>query len=297
MSMNIVYFSKGVRGSRCLEQVLEAGYKVSAVIAVSQEKVLDQLGCQYDLSVYYPGKINSEETINQLKSFQADIFILSGYNKILKKPVIELPPLGTINLHGGKLPEYRGAAPINWQIINGETTGGCSIIYVDEGIDTGDIIAQEIYPILPDDTHASVLEKTLDIFPRLLIEVLQQIENGTVQAEKQDPQAGAYFGRRYPRDSWIDWKCLDDVQVHNLVRGMFGPYPAAFTHLGDKKVEIDQTQLLQETLTGFPGRVLQICGKDVIVLAKNRALLIKKISVEGEKMDPASYFNAGDELG
>ncbi|MCJ7734105.1 MAG: methionyl-tRNA formyltransferase [Anaerolineales bacterium] len=295
--MNIVYFSKGVRGSSCLEQVLEAGYKVSALIAVSQEEALDQLARQYDLSVYYPGKINSEETINQLKSFQADLFILCGYNKILKKPVIELPPLGTINLHGGKLPEYRGAAPINWQIINGETTGGCSIIYLDEGIDTGAIIAQEIYPITPDDTHASVLEKTLDIFPRLLIEVLQQIEQGTVQAEKQDPLAGGYFGRRYPRDSRIDWKKLEDIQVHNLVRGMFGPYPAAFTHLGDKKVEIDQTQLLQETLTGFPGRVLQIRGKDVIVMAKNRALLVKKISVEGEKMDPASYFNAGDELG
>ena len=146
--------------------------------------------------------------------------------------MFDLPPLGTINLHGGKLPEYRGAAPINWQIINGETSGGCSIIYVDEGIDTGDIIAQEIYPIEAHDTHASILEKTLEIFPRLLIQVLEQIENGTVKAQKQDPHAGSYYIRRYPSDSEINWDRLTDIQVHNLVRGMFGPYPGGIFFSG-----------------------------------------------------------------
>jgi len=169
---------------------------------------------------------------------------------------------------------------------------------VDEGIDTGDIIAQEIYPITMEDTHASVLEKTLNIFPPLLETVLQQIENGSgsVKATKQDLLAGHYYSRRYPRDSRIDWKTMDDVQVNNLVRGMHGPYPAAFTYLGDTRIEIHKTKLLDESISGTPGRVPQKHGKDVIVLAKNRGLLIEKISVDENQIDPVDLMQIGDDL-
>ena len=295
--MKIVYFSKGIRGSLCLEQILNRGYTVCSVIGVVQEDEIDHLSEKYGFPILFLDKINSPESVSQLKDLDPDLFILCGYNKILKTPVIEIPPLGTINLHGGKLPEYRGAAPINWQIINGETTGGCSIIYVDEGIDTGDIIAQERYPIEAEDTHASILERTLEIFPRLLVKVLEQIENGTVQAQKQDPKDGRYFSRRYPRDSKIDWTGMTDIQIHNLVRGMYGPYPAAFTSKGDSKVEIDRTGLLDETITGIPGRVPEKRGNLVVVYAKNRGLVIQEISVDGTKMDPSAFFEVGDDLG
>jgi len=295
--MKIVYFSKGIRGSLCLERILEEGYLVSAVIGVTPEDELEQLSKDNNFPIFYSEKINTREVINHLKGFQPDLFILCGYNKILKMPVIEIPPLGTINLHGGKLPEYRGAAPINWQIINGETTGGCSIIYVDEGIDTGDIILQETYPIKGDDTHASILEKTLKIFPRMLVQVLEQIKSGSVQAQKQDPLGGSYFSRRYPRDSRIDWSGMTDVQVHNLVRGMHGPYPAAFTYRDDIKVEIDRTGLLEETITGIPGRIPKKRAHQAVVLAKNRGVVILEITVDGEKKDPSTFFKIGDDLG
>ena len=295
--MKIVYFSKGIRGSLCLESILNEGYEVSAVIGVIQEDEIDRLAERYDFPVYMLDKINSPESVSFLKLLKPDLFILCGYNKIIKKQVIEIPPLGTINLHGGKLPEYRGAAPINWQIINGETTGGCSIIYVDEGIDTGDIIIQEIYPIEPDDTHSSILNKTLEIFPRLLLQVLEQINIGTVQAQKQDPIAGSYYKRRYPRDSWIDWDGMSDADVHNLVRGMNGPYPAAYTCQGDIKVEIDRTELLEETITGIPGSMQQISDNRIVVFARNRALVVKEITVEGEKKDPSTFLKIGNDLG
>ncbi len=295
--MKIVYFTKGQRGSTCLAYILEKGYSVGAVIGVDQEDEVDQLAEQYGFPILLLDKINSLESVAQLKELDSDLFVLCGYNKILKKSVIEIPPLGTINLHGGKLPEYRGAAPINWQIINGEIIGGCSIIYVDEGIDTGDIIAQEIYPLEAEDTHASVLDKTLEIFPRLLVQVLEQVESGTVQTIKQDPLAGKYFRRRYPRDSRIDWSGMTDVQVHNLVRGMHGPYPAAFTYRDDIKVEIDRTELLEETITGIPGRIPQKRAHQAVVLAKNRGLVILEITVDGEKTDPSTFFKIGDDLG
>ena len=294
--MNIVYFSKGLRGSRCLDHILKAGYKVKAVVGVTQEKDLEDLAGEYNFPILIPEKLNSTATVQELTTYHPDLFILCGYNKILKSLIIDIPPLGTINLHGGKLPDYRGAAPINWQIISGEIAGGCSILYVDEGIDTGDIIAQEIYPITPEDTHASILEKTLKIFPPLLEKVLQQIKSGNVEAIQQDPLEGRYYSRRYPRDSQIKWHNMDDSQVHNLVRAMHGPYPAAFTFRGETKIEIDKTQLLHETITGVPGRIPQIRGNHVIVLAKNRGLIIEEISVDGCSVNPADFFKIGDDL-
>jgi len=295
--MNIAYFTKGVRGSTCLAHILEKGYSVRAVIGVVPEEEISRLSAKYKFPVLLLEKINSSDSIARLRKLEADLFVLSGYNQIIKKEVIGIPALGTINLHGGKLPQYRGAAPINWQIINGETTGGCAIIYVDEGIDTGPIIAQKIYPITAEDTHASVLEKTLQIFPPLLVSVLEQIDSGTVKASPQDPQEGGYFSRRYPQDSQIDWKGMTDLQVHNLVRGMHGPYPSAFTSRDGVKIEIEQTELLKENISGIPGRVPLKQGKDVVVLASNRGLLIKEIVVDGKSLDPAEFMRVGDDLG
>lgn len=294
--MNIVYFTKGERGSACLSHILEKGYSIGAVIGVVPEDDINQLSEKHGFPVLILDKINSAESVARLKELEADLFILCGYNKIIKQQVIEIPPLGTINLHGGKLPDFRGAAPLNWQIIHGETSGGCAIIYVDEGIDTGDIIAQEIYPITDEDTHASVLEKTLRIFPRLLVEVLEQIENGTVKATPQDPDEGGYYGRRYPSDSCIDWETMTDVQVHNLVRAMHGPYPSAFSFQKGGKVEIERTELLEETIIGKPGCVTETRGNDVIVQAMDRGLLIKEIIVGGEEIAPADFFEIGEQL-
>lgn len=294
--MKIVYFSKGVRGIRCLEAILENGADVKAVVGVNSDPDLDRLTGSIGIEMLYPERINTALMVKKLKEYQADLFVLSGYNKILRPLIFEIPPLGTINLHGGKLPEYRGAAPINWQIINGESTGGCSIIFVDEGIDTGDIIMQERYPITPADTHASVLEKTLEIFPRLLVKVIGDLQQGSVQVEKQNPLEGCYYTRRYPRDSIIDWQGMTDIQIHNLVRGMRGPYPAAFSYREQEKVEILRTGLLKETITGTPGRVPIKRKPSVVALAKNRGLLIEEILVNRKHVEPADYFQIGDDF-
>ncbi len=294
--MKIIYFTKGVRGSKCLEHILENGFQIGAVIGVIPEIEIQKLSEQFDFPVIFLDKINSPESVARLKVLEGDLFVLCGYNKIIKNQVIGIPPLGTINLHGGKLPEYRGAAPINWQIINGEKTGGCAIIFVDEGIDTGAIITQEMYPISDQDTHASILAKTLNIFPRLLVDVLRQVEEGTVNAVPQDPKAGGYFGRRYPSDSQIDWENMTDLQVHNLVRGMHGPYPSAYSFRERQKIEIEKTELLIDSVSGSPGTVAQIRGTGAIITACNRGLLVKDLRVNGEKFDPAAILNAGDKL-
>ncbi len=294
--MKIVYFSKGVRGTVCLAAALRAGHRIAAVVAGGPEQDLESLCRDNHLSLHAPANPNTLEFAELLGTLDAEIFVCSGYNRILKPMIFNIPHRGTINLHGGRLPFYRGAAPINWQIINGETVGGCCVLFMDEGIDTGPIIRQELYPITEDDTHASVLDKTLIIFPELLTEVLQGIENDNIRPLKQNLEEGCYYTRRYPDDSRINWRDMSDVQIHNLVRGMQGPFPHAFTFRENEKIEIEHTVLLKEDIKGVSGRVSLKRDDGVIVLCRNRGLLVNEIRIRGETLNPAYIFKMGEML-
>lgn len=295
--MKIVCFLKGIRGEVCLTEMLAGGYEITAVVTSSQEGGLKLLCDKNSLPLYYPDNPNNSEFAHQLRSIGADLFVLIGYNKILKPLIFKIPPLGTINLHGGRLPYYRGAAPINWQIINGENFGGCSILFVEEGIDTGPIIQQKLYEIDEVDTHQAILEKTLKIFPSMLLEVLEDFKNGSVQAVPQNLKEGCYFRRRYPEDSKIDWQAMSDIQVHNLVRGMQGPYPHAFTFKGSTKVEIERTVLLGQEIKGISGRILLKIGDGVVTICQNRGILIKEIKIDGKIIEPQEFLRIGEMVG
>lgn len=167
---------------------------------------------------------------------------------------------------------------------------------MDEGVDTGPIISQELYQIGENDTHQTVLEKTLTIFPRLLVEALRDFENYKAHAIRQNLEEGCYYTRRYPDDSRINWQTMTDVQVHNLVRGMQGPYPHAFTFRENEKIEIEQTALLREEIKGMSGRVSLKRSEGVVVHCKNRALLIKEIRIKGEVREARDIVRIGEKL-
>ena len=240
---------------------------------------------------------NDPGLVGRIARLKPDLMILAGYNQILRRPLLDIPPMGTINLHGGKLPEYRGVAPINWQIINGETTGGCCILFTDEGIDTGDVICQRYYDITETDTAATILEKTLDIFPRMLLECLHTMEDGKLQAEPQDRAAARYYTRRYPRDGKIDWYRSTDTQVYNLVRALVPPYPGAFTVLHGRKVHISGAELYAETIRGVPGRIVFRRPEGVLVTTRDRAILITRVHGEDLEEIPARTFFRNVPLG
>ena len=298
--MRILYFGNGIRGQTCLKTMVNQGENVVGVVAHPGEKstvarLAEKLGLRY----FQPKKVNARSFLEEVNKLGPDLCVLSGYNQILRKEILSIPKFGVINLHGGRLPEYRGVAPINWQILNGEVKGGCSIIYVDEGIDTGDIIAQDYYDISPNDDAATATEKTLQIFPPLLVESLARIREGTVKRIRQDPNAGCYYTRRYPKDGEIDWNTMTAVQVHNLVRALVKPYPGAFTHHVTKRIVIWKTSLLTNVIKGIPGRVPLKQNLGAVVIAADRALLIEKVSIgESEKIiDARPCFDLGDDLG
>lgn len=284
--MNIVVFGKGERAARCLAVMAGGGYCPVGVLAEGGDAELAAAANELGVPL-----LPAAESVFEVKP---DLLVLIGYTKILKEPMISLPQLGTINLHGGKLPDYRGASVINWQIINGEREGGVAVLYVDEGIDTGDIIAEERFPIAPEDTIKEVVEKTLEIFPRLLLGALRDVERGTV-ARKKQPRAGTYYHKRRPEDGKISWLGMSAESVHNLVRALARPYPGAFTSLGGEKVFIWATRLLStETFRGIPGRIVGRRDGGVVVIANDRGLLVTAAGREEGGTADALSFLAGN---
>jgi methionyl-tRNA formyltransferase len=297
--MNIAYFGNGPRGVRCLEEVLEHGYRVCAVVGHSVNSDVVQKAACLRIPAYFPQKVNSPDFVSQLQGVAPDLFVLSGYNQILHQPLIHMPPLGVLNLHGGKLPEYRGVAPINWQIIKGEMMGGCCIILVDEGIDTGDIVEQANYEIAEDDTAGDIVDKQLELFPPMLIRAIQGIETGSISPVKQDPEQGAYFIRRYPKDSRIHWSDMTAQAIHKLIRAMQGPsYPPAFSFYKGEKYSFHKSRMMRENIVGTPGRVALKRREGVVVIARDRGLLISRVSPpsSGGPKNPRHFLDTGEDL-
>ena len=208
---------------------------------------------------------------------------MCGYSRIVKKKFLEIPKYGCINLHASLLPDYRGAAPLNWALINGEKNIGLSIYFVDDGIDTGPIISQEIIRVSIKDNIMNVLKKTLKIYPKILLQVCDDIENRTVIAKPQDREDGSYFTKRFPKDGRIDWESMTDFQVYNLIRALTHPYPGAFFYYKGNKVFVWEAKLEKRNYYGVSGRVATRRKGDIVVIAKNRGLRIKKVQMDGKK--------------
>lgn len=286
--MRILYLGNNVRGVRCLDRLVAEGFAVCGVVVhhwareEPSETSVKLCAVRHKLLLLDPRNINDPEAVNTLTALKPDIFVMSGYTQILRPQILSIPPRGTVNLHGGKLPQYRGASPINWQIINGERRAACTILYADEGIDTGDIITEEEYEITPEDTATAILAKTLEIFPGLLVKALRGIEDGTAARRPQDRAAGSYYAKRYPRDGRIRWDLMTAEQVNNLCRALTPPYPGAFSILNGRKVVIWKTRLLDEPVKGVPGRIALKRPDGVIVIARDRGLLVETVQPEGE---------------
>ena len=272
--MKIVFFGSGERARVCLRKLI-------------QEK--------YDVVEFAPSNPNLSKFINKIKSIEPDLIILCGYNKIVKKELIDIPKLGIINLHGGMLPRYRGTAPINWQIINGELLVGCCILYVEEGIDTGNILVEEFFLLQEDDTAQDVINQQLLLFPEMLIKAISRVKKGW-KGEKQNDSAAHYYTRRYPEDSEILWDKMTGDQVHNLIRAMVGPYPRAFTFDIGFKLEINSSMSYNKKITGTPGRVIRFIDGYALVTCKEGAVLINNIGIDGTVKPAKLRLKIGDKL-
>jgi len=276
------------------------------------ESAVKKYAVRHHLKLLQPEKLKNLEFLEELRSLNADLQIVVAF-RMLPESVWNMPPLGTINLHGSLLPQYRGAAPINWAVINGEKETGVTTFKLKHEIDTGDILMQESFPIDENETAGEVHDKMKEIGARVLAETVKGIADGSLLERPQstvDNQQSKDPDSRLPTsDSGqlkhapkiftetcnIDWRRSID-EIHNLIRGL-SPFPCAFTELGDKTIKIFRSEKELSLPTSKPGR-WESDGKTYLKFAaKDGYILLKDVQLEGKKRMLIEDFLRGYRFG
>ncbi|MDD5937286.1 MAG: methionyl-tRNA formyltransferase, partial [Clostridiales bacterium] len=201
-----------------------------------------KVALEYNLPIYQPVRARNEDFIEEMRSLNADMFIVVAFGQILSQELLDIPPMGCINVHASLLPKFRGAAPIQQVIIDGEEKTGVTIMKMDAGIDTGDMIYKEEIAIAPDETGGSLHDKLLSVGAHALLVALKQIQDGTAVYEKQDPSQASYFGQFKKEAGLLDFN-KDAVVLERLVRGL-NPWPSAYTKLHEKTLKIWKAEVV-----------------------------------------------------
>jgi methionyl-tRNA formyltransferase len=249
-----------------------------------------------NIPVYQPQSVKGEDFFDLLKSINPDIIVVVAYGKLIPKNVLDFPKHGCVNVHGSLLPKYRGASPINAAIINGDKITGITTIYMDEGIDTGDMILKESTEIGENETFGEVYDRLAQIGGKLLSETLNQIKNGTAKREKQ-PEIDAPAVKKINNDMCeINWN-LSSKEIHNKIRGL-SPSPTAFTWLNGKKLKIYKSEIVGSAALGVPFKCGEIItfDKSIEIKAGNGIVKILELQLEGAKKMSAKDFLNGKKI-
>ena len=267
------------------------------------ESAVKKYAVRHHLKVLQPEKLKNIDFLNELRSLNADLQIVVAF-RMLPESVWNMPPLGTINLHGSLLPQYRGAAPINWAVINGEKETGVTTFKLKHEIDTGNILMQESFPIDENETAGEVHDKMKEIGARVLVETVKGLADGSLHERPQTTDDGQpssmvsgpssdmkHAPKIFTQTCNIDWRKSID-EIHNLIRGL-SPFPGAFTELGDKTLKIFKSEKEPSFPTQRPGK-WESDGKTYMKFAaKDGYILLKDIQLEGKKRMSIEDFLRG----
>ncbi len=244
-----------------------------------------------NLPLAQPEKIkNNEEFRTQLEALRPEAIVVVGYGRIIPQWMIDLPPLGNINLHASLLPKYRGAAPIQWAIACGETVTGVTIMRIDAGLDTGDILQQSEIKINPEDTAETLAPKLAAIGDDLMVETLLGLKNGTIHPKAQDHGLASLAPILRKEDGHIDFK-RSAAEIHNRLRG-FQPWPGAFTQFRGKQLVLCSTKITDRSLPPSPGSLF-VEGTQLFAACRDSSLELLELQPEGKKRMPARDFING----
>jgi methionyl-tRNA formyltransferase len=290
------YFADGLWSHRAFELlVADSAIEIKFIVARtdSVDSTLFNFAEKYNIPFHKGIKINSDEFYDLAVAYDCDLFVSMSFNQIFRNRIISLPSLGTINCHAGKLPYYRGRNILNWALINDEPDFGITVHYVDEGLDTGDIILQKIFPICDDDDYKSLLKIAHYECSLLLYDSIKKIHSGEVKRISQDSlhPVGFYCGMRNSGDEIINWN-QSSRRLFNFIRAICEPGPKAQTTLKGSMVKINKAQIL-ENAPEYIGIVGQIVGKT------ERGLVVKTAdsTLEIYEIDSINRIKIGDRLG
>jgi methionyl-tRNA formyltransferase len=258
------------------------------------EPPVKELARQADLPILQPDSVKKTNFIEALRKYKPDIIALTAYGKILPEAVINLPPLGTINVHGSILPKYRGAAPIQWALINGETETGVTIMQMDAGMDTGDILLQEKLPITRDDTAGTLSVKMAELGAQALGKAIDLLRNDKLLPVKQDDSQASLAPLLKKEDGLVKWSDSAE-QISCRIRGL-DPWPASYTTLAGKRLRLFSPALVDESFCqgdlSEPGRICSADRGGLLVATGSGCLLIREIQAEGaRRMEVDAYLS------
>ena len=315
--LNILFMGTPDFAKESLEAIYNAGHNIIGVVTnIDKPKgrgmkmgysPVKEFALEKKLKIYQPEKVKKNtEFIEEIKSLKPDVICVVAYGKILPKEILEIPKLGCINVHGSLLPKYRGAAPIQWAVINGDKTTGITTMYMNEGMDTGDIILKQEVEIGEDETTGELWERLSKVGGELLVKTLAEIENGTAKREKQ----GEDFTMAPMLDkemSKIDWKNKSAIEIKNLVRGL-NPIMGTYSFLEGKKIKFwkvnaitdkelferfpDLAEYEDRYFDLFPGTIL-FSDPKIGLLIKATEGVIEVLEIQGEnakKMDVKDFL-------
>ena len=302
--MRVVFMGSADFAVPSLDALYQNGYQISGVItqpdrekgrgkklAATPVKILaESLG----LAVFQPEKVNSPESIETIRAMQPDLLVVVAFGQILKEDLLNLAPLGAVNVHGSLLPKYRGAAPIHWAIVNGEKETGVTTMYLDKGMDSGDIIYQKKTEIRETDDVGSLHDRLMEMGASLLLETLEDIGKGVASRVPQDETLVTYASLLKKEHELISWQ-RNARDVFNHIRG-FSPWPGAYTLWNGQRLKLYQAQYLELTSDLKPGAILTVDIDGVVVQAINGAVKILELQPEGKPRMTAGAFARGHRL-
>jgi methionyl-tRNA formyltransferase len=292
-----------------LKRLVDEGYNVVGVVTMPdkpagrgqhvQESPVKKYALQEDIPVLQPEKLRDDDFLVQLKMWQADIQIVVAF-RMLPEVVWNMPRLGTFNLHASLLPQYRGAAPINWAIINGEKETGVTTFFLKHEIDTGNIILQRSTPIEDNDNVGTLYDRLMNMGADLVVETMERITMGDVSTIPQDDSVASNPAPKiFKEDCKLNWN-KPACELHNFVRGL-SPYPAAFTEVKNDKdqvlsLKILETEVVEQTVSEQPGTLVSD-GKEYLYFATEEGYLsVKKLQLAGKKAMTTQELLRGTKL-
>lgn len=305
--MNIVFMGTPEFAVPSLDMLVEEGYRVVAVVTQpdrpqGRKKVLTptpvkEAALRHGIPVLQPQRLRHPDAVAELAEYEPDMIVTAAYGQILPKAVLDMPKLGCLNVHGSLLPKYRGGAPIQRSIMNGEKVTGITLMYMAEGLDTGDMIAKAEVPIEDYDTAGTMFEKLSRAGAALLKQQLPRLSEGKVQAEPQNDDEATYAPNLSREDEKLDWS-RTSRELYNQIRGLV-PFSGAFTLWDGDVFKVWEAELPGEgpgTSDGEPGTVLELNDRGMIVRTGDGVLKLLKVQPSGKKALDISPFARGTSM-
>lgn len=291
--IRIVYMGTPDFAVEPLEAIIKAGYEVAAVVTQPDKQKgrgkevkmtpVKECALRHGIPVFQPVKIKEPEAVAELEKYQADLFVVAAFGQLLSEEILNMPEYGCINIHASLLPAYRGAAPIQWAVLNGEKESGVTIMQMDKGLDTGDMLLKRSVELSPKETGDSLHDKLMHLGAELIVEALPKLEKGELVPEKQKDELSSYAKKLTKAMGQIDW-AKDAVSLERWIRGL-NSWPSAYTFFGGKTLKIWEAQVAEENgaQKAEPGQVVSVSREGFTVACGQGALQILSLQLEGKK--------------